>query len=102
MKKLRPSSHCLSMFTQLDYVQILVFSRFSRLRSSTVVHQITLQLKYFVKNCRNVEYARLFKSLRMKLNEQAKFIREMQSTVDVDLFQPVNLSVINNESTSYE
>ncbi|VDN40682.1 unnamed protein product [Gongylonema pulchrum] len=42
-------------------------------------------LKMFIKKCRNPDFARLFKSLEMKLKEQANFAREILDTTSVDL-----------------
>lgn len=43
------------------------------------------QIKAFVKNCRNVEYAQMFKSLNMKLNEHAVFVKETMNARNLDL-----------------
>ncbi|KAL3993987.1 Noc2p family protein [Acanthocheilonema viteae] len=50
-----------------------------------IVIPINHEIKVFVKNCRNTEFSRLFKSLETKLQEQTAYARGILNSTDVDL-----------------
>ncbi|KAM3719682.1 Nucleolar complex protein [Dirofilaria immitis] len=50
-----------------------------------VIIPINHEIKAFVRNCRNIEFTRLFKSLETKLQEQATYAREILNNTSIDL-----------------